>query len=58
MRRGGVDIPGWRLALLIDHFRDNSLAAVRTLPKRYADLDRGRPIVASIIITPISRSPS
>jgi hypothetical protein len=28
------------------------------LPKRYADLDRGKPFVASIIITPISRSPS
>jgi hypothetical protein len=34
------------------------LATVHFLPKRYADLDRSRPFVVSIIITPISRNPS
>jgi hypothetical protein len=34
------------------------LATVHVLPKRYADLDRSIPFVASIIITPISRSSS
>jgi hypothetical protein len=30
--------------------------AHNALPKRHADLDRVRPFVASIIITPINRS--
>jgi len=33
------------------------LATVHFLPKRYADLDSVKSIVASIIITPISRGP-
>jgi hypothetical protein len=53
-----VVILGWRLGRLADLLRENGLAAVHVLPKRYADLDRVRPFVASIIITPISRSPS
>jgi hypothetical protein len=38
--------------------RENNLATVHVLSKRYVDLDRARPFVASIIITPIGRSPS
>ncbi len=53
-----VVILGWRLGRLADLLRENNLATVHVLPKRYADLDRARPFVASIIITPISRSPS
>jgi hypothetical protein len=53
-----VVIVGWRLGRLADLLRENELATVHVLPKRYADLDRDRPFVASIIITPISRSPS
>jgi hypothetical protein len=51
-----VVIMGWRLGRLVDLLRENDLATVHVLPKRYADLDRVRPFVASIIITPISRS--
>jgi hypothetical protein len=53
-----VVILGWRLGRLADLLRENNLATVRVLSNRYADLDRARPFVASIIITPISRSPS
>ena len=53
-----VVILGWRLDRLADKLRENDLATVHVLPKRYGDLDRGRPSVASIIITPISRNPS
>jgi hypothetical protein len=49
-----VVILGWRLGRLTDLLRENELATVHVLPKRYADLDRARPFVASIIITPIS----
>jgi hypothetical protein len=50
-----VVISGWRLGRLDDLLRENQLATVRVLPKRYADLDGSRPFVASIIITPISK---
>jgi hypothetical protein len=48
-----VVILGWRLGLLADKLRENDLATVHVLPKRYADLDRHKPFVASIAITPI-----
>ncbi len=48
-----VVILGWRLGLLADKLRENDLATVHVLPKRYADLDRHKPAVASISITPI-----
>jgi hypothetical protein len=48
-----VVILGWRLGLLADKLRENDLATVHVLPKRYADLDRHKPFVASISITPI-----
>jgi hypothetical protein len=53
-----VVILGWRLGRLADLLRENNLATVHVLPKRYADLDRARPFVASITVTPIIRSPS
>ena len=53
-----VVILGWRLSRLADLLRENDLATVHVLSKRYADLDRARPFVASITITPIGRSAS
>ena len=53
-----VVIVGWPLGRLADLLRENDLATIHVEPKRYADLDRARPFVASITITPISRSPS
>jgi hypothetical protein len=53
-----VVILGWRLGRLADLLRENNLATVHVLSKRYADLDRSRPCVASIIIIPIARSQS
>jgi hypothetical protein len=48
-----VVILGWRLGLLADKLQENDLAAVRALPKRYADVDRHVPFVASITVTSI-----
>jgi hypothetical protein len=53
-----VVVLGWRLGRLADLLRENNLATVHVLSKRYADLDRTRPFVASIIITTISRGQS
>ena len=53
-----VVVLGWRLGRLADLLRENDLATVHVMPKRYADVDRTRPFVTSIIITPISRNPS
>jgi hypothetical protein len=53
-----VVILGWRLGRLADLLRENDLATVHVVPKRYADLDHARPFVTSIIITPISKNPS
>ena len=52
-----IVILGWRLGRLADLLRENDLATVHVLSKRYADFDRG-PFVVVIIITPISKSPS
>jgi hypothetical protein len=35
--------------------QENDLAAVRALSKRYAEVDRHMPFVASITITPIAK---
>ena len=48
-----VVVLGWRLGLLADRLQENDLAAVRALPKRYADVDRHTPFVASITVTSI-----
>jgi len=50
-----VVVLGWRLGLLADKLQENDLAAVRVLPKRFAELDRHMPFIAAISITPISR---
>jgi len=50
-----VVLLGWRLGLLADKLQENDLAAVRTLSKRYAEVDRHMPFVASITITPIAK---
>ncbi|HTS18570.1 MAG TPA: hypothetical protein VMP11_13430 [Verrucomicrobiae bacterium] len=51
-----VVILGWRLGRLADLLRENNLATVHVLSKCYADLDHGRPFVASIIITTIAKA--
>lgn len=48
-----VVVLGWRLGLLADKLQENDLAAVRALSKRYAEVDRHMPFVASITVTPI-----
>ncbi len=48
-----VVILGWRLGFLADKLQENDLAAVRALAKRYADVDRHTPFVASIAVTSI-----
>ena len=48
-----VVILGWRLGFLADKLQENDLAAVRALAKRYAEVDRHMPFVASIIVTSI-----
>ena len=48
-----VVILGWRIGLLADKLQENDLAAVRALAKRYADVDRHTPFVASITVTSI-----
>jgi hypothetical protein len=51
-----VVILGWRLGRLADLLRENNLATVHVLSKRYAELDGSRPFVVSITISPISKS--
>jgi hypothetical protein len=51
-----VVILGWRLSRLADCLCENRLAAVGTLPKRYAELDHSKPFVASISITPLAKA--
>jgi len=53
-----VVLLGWRLERLTEKLQENDLAAVRTLPKRYADFDRTKPFVASITITPVGKGNS
>ena len=53
-----VVILGWRLGRLADLLRENNLATVHVMSKRYTDLDHARPFVASISIAPISRDSS
>ena len=48
-----VVVLGWRLGRLADCLRENNLAAVGTLSRRYADFDHAKAFVASIKITPV-----
>jgi hypothetical protein len=50
-----VVVLGWRLGLLADKLQENDLAAIRALSKRYAEVDRHMPFVASISITPLTK---
>jgi hypothetical protein len=50
-----VVVLGWRLGFLADKLRENKLAAIGVLPKRYAELERIAVFVSSIIITPIGK---
>jgi hypothetical protein len=50
-----VVILGWRLGLIAEKLRENELDAVQILEKRYLELDRSMPFVASIKITPIEK---
>jgi len=50
-----VVILGWRLALIAEKLRENELATVHVLSKRYGELERTMPFVASIKITPIEK---
>lgn len=50
-----VVVTGWRLHSLCDRLRDGDLLAVRALPDRYSNLDRNKPYVASITVTPIAK---
>lgn len=51
-----VTLLGWRLDQVADKLRDGELVAVRTLPGRYADLDRKRPRISTITVEPISKA--
>jgi len=50
-----VEVLGWRLGSLADKLQENNLAAVRILPKRFAELERNQPYVAFIGITPVAK---
>ena len=50
-----VVVLGWRLDRIADYLCENKLAAVGTLPKRYAELDRNKPFVSSIKIEPVKQ---
>jgi hypothetical protein len=50
-----VVILGWRLGHIADKLQENELASVQVLPKRYGELDKKMPFVASIKITPIKK---
>jgi len=49
-----VVVLGWRLGTLADKLRENDLATVHVLPKRFGELDRNKPFVADIQINPIN----
>jgi hypothetical protein len=51
-----VTVLGWRLGFLADKLRENKLAAIGVLPKRYAELERIAVFVSAIVITPIAKS--
>jgi hypothetical protein len=50
-----VVILGWRLERLCEKLRENDLATVLVLPKRYGELERYKVFVASIEITPVEK---
>jgi hypothetical protein len=48
-----VTLTGWRLDRMADDIRDGDFLAVRTLPTRYANLDKTKCCVATITVEPI-----
>jgi hypothetical protein len=50
-----VVILGWGLERLADKLQENDLATVRAHPKRYGELERFKPYVTSIAITPVKK---
>ena len=50
-----VVVLGWRLGLIADYLRGNTLTAVCILPKRYAELERNAIYVSSITIKPVDK---
>ncbi|SRR6266567_8180366 len=50
-----VVILGWKLSTVAKHLRDGDLLSVRSLPDRYAGLDRSKTCVAAITVTPIGK---
>jgi hypothetical protein len=50
-----VVILGWRLERLCEKIRENDLATVSILPKRYGELERYKAFVGSIKVTPIAK---
>ncbi len=50
-----VVILGWRLYRISVVLRENDLASVHVLPKRYGDYDSAQPYVASITVTPVGK---
>ena len=50
-----MTLTGWRLDRLADDLRDGDLLAVRSLPARYANLDKSKCSVASITVEPVGK---
>ena len=50
-----VVVLGWRLDSLADNLRENQLSALCVIPKRYGEIERSLPFVASIKITPLKQ---
>jgi hypothetical protein len=50
-----VVILGWRLGHIVNKLQENELASVQVLAKRYSELDKKMPFVASIKITPVEK---
>jgi hypothetical protein len=51
-----VAVLGWRLSHLAEKLQGNDLAAVRVLPKRFAEVDRHMPFVTSTTIMPVANA--
>ncbi len=51
-----VVVLGWRLGLIADYLRSNTLSAIGILPKRYAELERNAIYISSITIKPVDKS--
>ena len=50
-----MTLTGWRLERIADDLRDGDFLAVRSLPARYANLDKSKCAVASITVEPVAK---